>query len=65
MKPNNGINSFRDVMELWPTVNEFAVEIGVPVSFWSAVLGTRKARKAHVTADLLVEIAARHVEPVE
>lgn len=67
------LKTFRDVMELWPTVGQFAEEIGVPAptankwrqrnrvppGFWSAILGTRKARKAKVTADLLVTLAAR------
>lgn len=71
--PDVDIHSFRDLMGLWPTVNAFADEVGVaaptankwrqrnrvPPGFWSAILGTRKARKAKVTADLLVTLAAR------
>ena len=67
------IKSFREVMSLWPTVSAFASDVGVPMPtaakwkqrdsvpapFWAAVLSTRPARKAQVSADLLVELAAR------
>lgn len=67
------LKSFRDLMCLWPTVGAFADEIGIPAptankwrqrdrippGFWLSILGTRKAKKAKVTADLLVELAAK------
>jgi hypothetical protein len=66
--------SFRDVMELWPTVGAFAQDIGVPMPtaakwrqrdsvpapFWHAILSTKPAKGSGVTADLLVNLAARH-----
>jgi hypothetical protein len=66
--------SFREVMELWPTVGAFADDVGVPMPtaakwrqrdsvpapFWHAILSTRAAKGSGVTADLLVNLAARH-----
>lgn len=66
--------SFREVMELWPTVSGFASDVGVPMPtaakwrqrdsipapFWASILATRAAKGSGVTADLLVNLAARN-----
>jgi hypothetical protein len=66
--------SFREIMELWPTVSAFASDVGVPMPtaakwrqrdsvpapFWASILATKPAKKSGVTADLLVNLAARN-----
>ncbi len=75
------IGSFRAVIGLWPSAEAMAAEIGagpfaarkwatrnrIPDDWWSAVLASPTAQAAGVTADLLVELAARIPvsEPVE
>lgn len=67
------MKSFRSIIELWPTREACASEIGatpsqvskwwqrdsVPAEWWAPLLGTERARAAHVTADLLTALAAR------
>lgn len=67
--------SFRSIIELWPSRDAMAADIGakapaiskwwqrdsIPAEWWSAVLGTPKAADSGVTADLLTALAAREV----
>ena len=69
----SNIASFRELMELWPTVSAFAEAIDapqptankwrqrdrIPADWWAAVLKTQEAKESRVTADLLVTLAAR------
>lgn len=67
------ITSFRSVVELWPTREDCASDVGatppqvskwhqrdrVPAEWWAPLLTTEKAKAAGVTADLLARLAAR------
>lgn len=67
------MDSFRSVIELWPSRDAMASDVGakpsavskwwqrnaLPAEWWSAVLATEVARSAGVTAERLAEIAAR------
>lgn len=68
------IASFEDIIGLWPSVEAMASEIGgkadtvrkwrsrgrIPEGNWHSVLESDRARKAGVTADLMVRLAARN-----
>ena len=65
--------TFRDVIELWPSKEALADEIGargaavskwwqrdsIPAERWSAILATSNARRAGLSSDVLTELAAR------
>lgn len=65
--------TFRAVIELWPSREAMAADVGatpwnvskwwqrrsIPVEWWSDVLATDTARAAGVSADLLAGLAAR------
>jgi hypothetical protein len=65
--------TFRDVIGLWRSPGAMASDIGVsadsarkwhqrdsiPAEWWTALLATPRARKAGLTAEALVELAAR------
>lgn len=67
------LTSFRGIIELWPSREAMASEIGagasavskwwqrdsIPDEWWSAVLGTSTAADAGITANMLVGLAAR------
>lgn len=67
------VRSFRDVAKLWPSVSDFASEMGVgvdtarkwsqrdkiPSEYWRSLLETRPARDAGLTAEVLTSLAAR------
>lgn len=69
------ITSFRALIELWPSREAMAADIGagasavskwwqrdsVPAEWWSAVLGTDCAKGKGLTAEVLTAIAAREV----
>jgi hypothetical protein len=71
------ILTFRDVIELWPSREALASDVGaaawvvskwwqrksIPAEWWSAVLDTDRAREAGLNAEMLTTFAAR--EPVE
>lgn len=76
--PNvSAMNSFRSIIELWPTRDELAGEIGatpsqvskwwqrdsIPSEWWAALLSTSKAQVANVSADTLTALAARDLQP--
>ena len=65
--------SFRSIIDLWPSADAMAGEIGagvaavrkwsqrdrIPAEWWSAVLATPRVRQARVTAELMALLAAR------
>lgn len=65
--------SFRDVITLWPTAEEFGADIGIdgglarnhkrrdslPSEYWEATIAAAQRRGYLVTADLLTAIAAK------
>jgi hypothetical protein len=65
--------SFRSIIELWPTADAMAAEIGagvaaarkwqqrdrIPAEWWSAVLAAPRVKEARITAELLAKLAAR------
>ena len=71
------LSSFRAVIELWPSREAMASDIGagastvskwwqldsVPAEWWSAILATQTAFGKGITAELLTALAAR--EPLE
>jgi len=72
--------SFRSIIDLWPSVDAMADEIGasamavrkwwqrnrIPAEWWSAVLSAPRVKKAHITtAELLAALAARRMEAAE
>lgn len=73
------IASFGSVIDLWPSPDAMASDIGagvsavrkwsqrdrIPDGWWTAILATEKAKAAGVTAARLAELAARAREPAE
>jgi hypothetical protein len=71
--------SFRFVIELWPSRDAMASEIGarpsavskwwqrdnIPAEWWASLLDTDAAVSAGVTADVLTRLAARDVAALE
>ena len=69
------VDSFRAVIELWPSTDELAEDVGVgvaavrkwrqrdriPSERWKGLLGTVTAKTAGLTADKLASLAAREV----
>ena len=69
------LSTFRDVIELWPSREAMAADIGagasavskwwqrdgIPAEWWSAILATGIANDNRVTAGVLTAIAAREV----
>lgn len=69
--------SFRSIIELWPSRESMATDIGgnaaavskwwqrdsIPAEWWASVLGTAFATEAGLTAEVLTAMAAR--EPAE
>jgi hypothetical protein len=67
------ITSFKDIVNLWPTPDAMAAELGagvetarkwrarnsIPADWWMRVLASRKAIEAGVTAELMTQLAAR------
>lgn len=67
------INSFRDVIELWPSRQAMASDVPAPAStvskwwqrdsipseWWSSVLNTDTAKSNEITSDKLTVLAAR------
>jgi hypothetical protein len=65
-------HSFSDLIDLWPSVEDFASDIGVPFHTarnwrarnsipayrWAAVVAAAKKRHLSVSADLLTRMAA-------
>jgi hypothetical protein len=65
--------SFRSIIDLWPSADAMAGEIGagvaavrkwaqrdrIPAEWWSAVLAAPRVKKAKVTAELMADLAAR------
>jgi hypothetical protein len=65
--------SFRTVIELWPTADAMAAEIGagtaavrkwsqrdrIPAEWWNAVLATPRVKQARITAEIMAKLAAR------
>jgi len=65
--------SFRSIIDLWPSADAMAGEIGagvaavrkwaqrdrIPAEWWSAVLAAPRVRKARITAELMAKLAAR------
>lgn len=72
------LTSFRSIIELWPSREAMAADVGasnwsvikwfkrksIPAEWWSAVLATDVARTAGIDADLLARLAAREVVEV-
>jgi hypothetical protein len=70
------INSFRELIELWPSREGMAADIGakssavskwwqrdsVPAEWWSPILATDIAVKSRVRAENLIDLAARASE---
>lgn len=66
-------SSFRAVIELWPSREAMAADIGarssavskwwqrdgIPAEWWATVLSTDKAREKDITAEVLTGLAAR------
>jgi hypothetical protein len=73
------LTSFRSIIELWPSREAMALELGagapavskwwqrdsVPAEWWSAILATDVASVAGVTAERLTALAARQPAGVE
>jgi len=71
------ITSFRSIIELWPSREAMASDVGttvprvtkwgqrnnIPAEWWSSVLATDKAASAGLSAEKLTALAAR--EPAE
>ena len=69
------IASFRAIVELWPSREAMASDVGttvprvtkwgqrnnIPAEWWSAVLGTDKATAAGLSAEKLAALAAREL----
>lgn len=67
------VMSFRSIIELWPSADAMADEIGagaaavrkwsqrdrIPAEWWNAVLSARRVKKARITAELMTTLAAR------
>ena len=67
------INSFRALIELWPSREGMAAEIGakssavskwwqrdsVPAEWWAPILSTETAIKSRVRPETLIDLAAR------
>jgi len=67
------LQSFRAIIELWPTRDAMAADVGakpasvskwwqrdsIPADWWSSVTSSSLARRSGVTADVLTRIAAR------
>jgi hypothetical protein len=65
--------SFRSIIEIWPTREACASELGasaaqvskwwqrdgVPAEWWAALLATQRAAEAGLTAEMLTTLAAR------
>ena len=65
--------SFRSIIDLWPSADAMAGEIGagvaavrkwsqrdrIPAEWWSDVLAAPRVKKAHITAELMAMLAAR------
>jgi hypothetical protein len=64
------INSFRQIIDWWPTQSALAVELdvsrhvvqqwkrmGIPAGYWQALLETKIARRNRLTAAVLVRLA--------
>jgi hypothetical protein len=70
-------SSFTEVVDLWPTRDKFAADIGagifmarqwpvrdwIPAEWWSTLLKTKTAREAGLTADELLRLAAERRLP--
>jgi len=66
------IKSFRDLIELWPTREALAAEIGakssavskwwqrdsVPAEWWAPILSSEVAIRARLRADVLIDLAS-------
>jgi len=66
------IKSFRDLIELWPTREALAAEIGansstvskwwqrdsVPAEWWAPILSSEVAIRARLRADALIDLAS-------
>lgn len=73
------IGSFRSIIELWPSKEAMASDIGagasavskwwqrdsIPAEWWSVVLVAERSREAGLTADMLTTLAARPSALVE
>jgi len=69
---NERFGSFRDVVELWPTRELCAAEVGaspaqvskwwqrdsIPDRWWRSVLATSRAKDSGLTADALARLAS-------
>lgn len=67
------VTSFQEIVELWPSPDAMAAELGVrveavrkwrqrdriPADLWAAIVDTPTARAARVTVVLMASIAAR------
>lgn len=64
--------TFPEVIDLWPSINEFAAEMGVhintvrnwhtrgriPAKYWTGIIECAKRREIRITPSLLTQIAA-------
>jgi predicted acetyltransferase len=72
--PDSQTTSFRSLIELWPSREAMAEEIGgvnrsqvskwwkrdsIPSEYWASVLRAPRVREAGISADLLTALAAR------
>lgn len=69
------MQTFRDIIDLWPTPDVLAAEIGenvwtvrkwkqrgrIPANRWLAVAGAARAKGSHITAEQMAKMAAREV----
>jgi hypothetical protein len=67
------MNSFRSIIELWPSRAALAAELGatpaqvskwwqrkiIPAEWWAAIIASSRAAEAGVNAELLTSLAAR------
>lgn len=67
------VAGFREIVELWPSHADMAVDVGAPVTtvrkwsqrnsipaeWWASLLRTENARTNGITSELLTDLAAR------
>ena len=73
------INSFRELIELWPSREALASDIGakasavskwwqrdsVPAEWWLPIMATEVAIKSRVRGENLIDLAARAPDPAD
>lgn len=68
------MNSFEQIINAWPSIGEFANDMGVnvetargwrkrdsiPAKYWKRLLNKASQRNISISADILVDLAARN-----